>query len=632
MKALGRKVERKHVKLVSWRLRGGVMVISRLRTLGFLNAIILMLFLGLEAPAMGAPPPSKTNIVFFVLDQLRADQLHCYGNPRETSPNIDRLAERGARFSHYYTVASWTAPSFSSLHTSLFASKHGVTLFWRPGLPLINKDIPTMAEDFRAHGYYTAAFVNNSLAGEDLTGSGFDEYHPGYEQALNITQRFGGRAEAGIRLTARTAHEVEAWLGQHGSQRFFLYVHFMAPHSPYNPPPQDDIFKNGDYPWMTQTGYNIADGALLRLAMLNDQNAIERLYQLYDGKIHFVDRYVGEILGQLRSLGLQNKTLIFLSSDHGELLYSHSKDFMTFDHRSLYNTDLHIPFIAAGPGIPQGQVIDGLGSNVDSAPTILNLAGLPPLSDAEGHSLAPMIQGRTQSENHYIYAGEDVAIPERSIRSIRYKLILNLWTGKEQLFDEEKDPKELTNVAEEHPDVVKDLDARLQKWMKENTPPESVVLRRWKIYTTREQTVTVDDQTIGGRMLLTGGGWHSDTQPQSGNFQGGCFWTEPGNGSRTAVWRNDDPMLGTYKVYVYYGHPAAGQLATNAPFSIVYGPPAAGRVSSNTSTKTVQVNLNEGAGQWHLLGTVENPRYVKETNAANGAIIVDAVRFERVTP
>ena len=72
---------------------------------------------------------SKPNVLVLVLDQLRADELHCYGNPRLTSPNIDKLAARGVLLSHFYTVAPWTSPSFGTLHTSLFPSKHGVTLF-----------------------------------------------------------------------------------------------------------------------------------------------------------------------------------------------------------------------------------------------------------------------------------------------------------------------------------------------------------------------------------------------------------------------------------------------------------------------------------------------------------------------
>jgi arylsulfatase A-like enzyme len=599
----------------------------KLRSIPAVLAVALLSSSGKAILAAGIP--AKPNVLVLVLDQLRADQLHCYGNPRQDSPNIDGLAQRGVRFAHYYTVASWTSPSFGSLHTSLFPSKHGVTLFWHPGMPLINKDVPMLAEDFKYHGYYTAAFVNNGLAGQGLTGRGFDEYHEGYTApALNITER----VTTDILRTSTTADEASAWLGKHRSQTFFLYVHFMSPHSPYDPPPEDDIFKSDAYPYLTNTGYDVAQGGLLRLAMLGDRNAIERLYQLYDGKIHFVDRYVGQILDQLQSLGLDPKTVVLLTSDHGELLYSHPKDFLTFDHRSLYDTDLHIPLIVAGPGVPQGRVLDGLGSNVDTAPTLLNLAGLAPLSDAEGHSLLPMIDGKTASINKYVYSEEDVAIPLRAVRSTRYKLILNLWTGKEQLFDLQNDPAELTDVAQANPEVVKELDSQLNNWMRENMPPKAVELRRWRIYTTAERVTVIDDQTIGGRFLITGGGWQSDTAPASGNFEGGCFWTTKGDGSRTAVWRNDDPMLGTYKVFVYYGHPSIGRLASNAPFTIVYGPAAVGGVVSDTSSRTIHVNFNRGAGDWQLLGTVTNPFYVEETNSADAAIIADAVRFERVSP
>lgn len=580
---------------------------------------IITLLLGMAGIAQESS--QKPDVLVLVLDQLRADQLHCYGNPRQDSPNIDRLAQRGVRFAHYFTVASWTSPSFGSLHTSLYPSKHGVTLFWRPGMPLINKDVPMLAQDFKYHGYYTTAFVNNGLAGEQLTGRGFDEYYEAQRSAqdVNITERVAGN---NLYTAPSTTAHVLAWLDKHKSQRFFLYVHFMEPHSPYDPPPQDDLYKSDAYPYMSQTGYDVARGALLRLAMLGDQKAIERLYQLYDGKIHFVDRYVGQILDRLQTLGLDQKTVVLLTSDHGELLYSHPKDFLTFDHRSLYDTDLHIPLIVAGPRVPEGRVINGMGSNVDTAPTLLDLAGLPDLPDAEGHSLTPMIEGKTQSINQYVYAEEDVAIPMRSVRSARYKLILNLWTGKEQLFDLERDPGELTDVAQENPGVVKKLDPLLRAWMKANTPSRAVQIRRWRIYTAPEKVTTIDDQTIGGRLLLTGGGWHSDTAPESGNFAGGCFWTGKGDGSRTAVWRNDDPMLGTYKIYVYYGRPAIPSLATNAPFTIV----------TDSGRETTHVNFNHGAGEWQLLETAKDPRYVEETNAADGAIIVDAVKFDRIAP
>lgn len=578
--------------------------------------LAVLLLLGAAADAL---PSQKPNVVVLVLDQLRADRLHCYGNPRLTSPNIDRLADRGVRFANYFTVASWTSPSFGSLHSSLYPSRHGVTLFWQPGMPLLNKDVPTWAEDFKDHGYYTAAWVDNALAGKDLTGWGFDEYHEDYEMAVNITQRLGLGANA-IYIAPTTTREVLTWLQHRPEQPFFLYIHFWEPHSPYNPPPKDDIFKSDAYPYMSDTGYDVQHGALLRLAMLGDQKAIERLYQLYDGKIHFADRYVGKVLAQLKAARLDDNTYVLLTSDHGELMFSHPEDFLTADHRSLYDADLRIPFIVAGPGLPRGRVVQALGENVDSAPTILDLAGLPPLSDAEGKSLVPLMKGEKSSIDDYIYSEEDVAIPERCIRSERYKLILNLWTGKEQLFDLHRDPGELHNVAAQNPAVLTNLDTRLRTWMRANQPSRQVQLRRWRIYTQPERVITVDDQTIGGRFLITGGHWRSDTSPQSGNFAVGCFWTDGGDGSRTAVWKNDDPMIGTYDIYVYYGHPPVGTLATNAPFTMV----------TDTGSQTVQVNLNEHGGEWLPLGRCVNPRYVRLTNAANGAVIADAVRFVRV--
>jgi arylsulfatase A-like enzyme len=586
---------------------------------GLSIAAILILIAGAISFAAAPPAPQDPNVILIVADQLRADRIHAYGNPRLTTPNIDRLAERGTRFARYFTVGSWTAPSFSALHTSLFPSRSGVTLFWHPGMPVLNKDVPVMAEVFKYHGYYTTALVNNSLAGQALTGRGFDEYYEGAAIAIDVTERVGLGANSQHTAPA-TLDRVIPWLDRHRAQRFFLYVHFWEPHSPYNPPPEDDIFKSDAYPYLSDTGYDVATGPLKRLAMLEDQKAIERLYQLYDGKIHFVDRYIGKLLDHVRELGLEGNTVIALTSDHGELLYTHPKDFLTFDHRSLYDENLHIPFIVAGPGVPHGQVLNGLGSNIDSAPTLLDLAGLPPLDDAEGHSLVPMIQGKTSEINPYIYAEEDIGVPARSVRSQNYRLIKYLWDGKTQLFDLVHDPGEQTDVVNANPAALKELSARLNEWMKVNQPPREIQLRRWRIFTAPEKETTIDDQTTGTRFLLTGGGWHNDVATESGNWAVGAFWTEGGDGSRTAVWRSDDPLIGNYRISVYYGHPNIGHLASNASFTMVF----------EGGSKTVEVDFNRGAGQWNLLGTAVNPYYVRLTNAANGAVLADAVRFERV--
>lgn len=581
---------------------------------------IVIAYLAISS-AVAQDSSKKPNVVVFVLDQLRADQLHCYGNPRETSPNIDQLAASGALFARFNTVAPWTSPSFSSLHTSLYASRHGVTLFWRPGMPLLNKDTPKLAENMQSAGYYTAAFVNNSLAGYPLTGSGFDEYFERSESALDITQRRG--APVGGDVAANTTSQVLQWLDDHhdGTQPFFLYVHFMEPHSPYNPPPQDDIFKSGPYSFMTVTGYDLVGGALLRMATNGNQDAIQRLYQLYDGKIHNVDRYVGDILNRIKQLGLDKNTYIVLTSDHGELLYSHPEDFLTFDHRSLYDADLHVPLIVAGPRIPEGEKIESLASNVDTAPTILDLVGAAPLSDAEGHSLTPLLLGKAASINKYLYAGEDVEIPLRSVRDVRYKLIRNLWTGKEQLFDMQEDPGELHDIAAHDPAEVRELDSQLDAWMKVNEPSRQLQLKRWRIYTQPEKTVIVDDVTTGARFLISPcAEWHSDENAGSANYDGSSFWTAGGTGSRKAIWRGDNPLIGTYNISVYIGRPEAGTLATNAPYKVV----------TAEGSKTVLVDLKDNPGTWKSLGTFKDPHYVELTDDANGVVVADAVKFDRI--
>lgn len=562
----------------------------------------------------------RINVILISLDQLRADRLHCLGNPRLTSPNLDRLAQQGVLFSHFYTVAPWTAPSYSSLMTSLFPSMHGVTLMWRPGDPLINVHVPVLAEIFKSQGYRTAAFVNNGVAGKALTGRGFDEYDQGQPngQVKDITQR-GGEA---YNLAPETTAKLLPWLDQHRSEPFFLFVLFLEPHSPYNPPPQDDIFRTGAYPEQSNTGYDLKGGHLFRLAMLGDKQAVQRLYELYDGKIHFVDRYVGELMDHLRQLGLSGNTLIVLTSDHGELLYSHPDDFLTFDHRSLYEPVVHIPLIMAGPGLPKGKRIDALASNVDTAPTILNLIGISPPADAEGHNLLPLIQGKAKVANEYIYGEEDVMAPLRSVRSNRYKLIENLWTGKIQLFDLAHDPGEMHNLYGHEPAVQADLLYQLHAWIEKNHGSVADRMPQWRRYAQDPwvKELVTDDQTVGGHMLITGGGWHSDESPAGASYDGGCLWTEGGHGNRTATWRVDNPLIGEYKIYVYYGHPSVGVLATDARFTI----------GTDGDVRTASVDFNRGAESWNLLGTFKNPRSVQLSTAANGVVIADAVKFERV--
>jgi arylsulfatase len=569
------------------------------------------------APLLAATHP---NVILISLDQCQADRLHVYGNPRPTSPNLDRMARQGVRFARFYSAAPWTAPSYSSMMTSQYPSRHGVTLFMPRHADAQKPDAIMLAEWFRKAGYRTAAFVNNSVAGRHITGRGFDDYDEGQLRATSITER-STLSNPEFKAPA-TTERVLRWLDNSGQQPFFLFLLYFEPHSPYDPPPPHDLFRGGAYANETNTGYDLHKGRLFRLANLGDREAVERMTQLYDGKIHFVDEYIGRLLDKLGAGGLAKNTIVLLTSDHGELLYSHPEDFLTFDHRSLYDQVMHVPGLLWGAGIPAGKVVESLATHIDIAPTLLELAGLPPKPDAQGQSLAPLMEGKKAAVHQYLFGEQDILTPLRSVRDERYKLILNERTGGKQLFDDWVDPGEHQDVARKYPAVVARLSTVLDGWRKENEPPAAERDRHWRELAAHARSEEiVDEVTTGAHLQLTGSGWKMADEEQ--NFQGGCYWTEaakPAETARTATWRVDNPLLGRYRISVWYGSVPGGALASDAPFS----------VTTRSGTRTFKIDQTRPSGGWRELGIFTDPYEVTLTNRASGRVIADAVKFERL--
>ncbi|MGH7487295.1 MAG: sulfatase-like hydrolase/transferase, partial [bacterium] len=195
---------------------------------------------------------TKPNIILISLDQCQADQLHVYGNARETSPNIDRMAREGVRFARFYSAAPWTAPSYSSMMTSEYPSRHGVSIFFPRDMDAQKPQTVMLAEWLKQHGYHTAAFVNNSVAGHNITGRGFDEYDEGQRRPPSITERQG--LQNPEYQAPATTGRILKWLDEKHLGPFFLFLLYFEPHSPYNPPPEHDTFKSGIYANETNTG------------------------------------------------------------------------------------------------------------------------------------------------------------------------------------------------------------------------------------------------------------------------------------------------------------------------------------------------------------------------------------------
>ena len=555
------------------------------------------------------------NIVVILADQLQANRLHTYGNPRPTSPNIDALAAAGVQFNRFYSVAPWTAPSHGAIATSEYPSRHGETLYLvRTSPPAFTPDTVTLAQAFKNAGYHTGAFVNNAVAGPYLLGKGFDDF----DLQVGVALTPASKAE-------NTNPRIFSWLDKVQSNPFFLYIDYWEPHSPYAPPPAHDLFKSDAYPDQTTVGFdaNPAELNLVRWANLNDRNAVTRIVQLYDGFVHYVDFYMGQLVDEFKRRGLYDNTIFVISSDHGELLYAHPEDYLTMDHRSLYDAALHVPAIFFGKGISTGTTVNALASNIDLAPTLLDLAGAAPMpaSQVQGLSLAPLLRGDPTATIHkYIFFEQDLTEQLRGVRDKRYKLILNLTTGRKQLFDTIADPSELVDIASSYPKVIARLSAELDQWRQANENP-SATLSRWKTMLPNPGPVDlVDNVTSGANLQLTGDRWHLANRPD--DYNGNAYWAEPAGPDepvRTALWRTNNLMFGTYRISMYYGSINVDGVATNVPITI----------KTRNGDYSLRLDQTQNPGKWQVLGgTYTDPLAVVLSNQANGRVIADAVQFE----
>jgi arylsulfatase len=329
---------------------------------------------GEESPASPALQAARTdgafrpNIVIMLADALRAGHLGAYGYPGGTSPFIDSLAADGLVFERHHSETSWTKPSVASLFTGMHQSEHGV----RTAEDLLSAELPTLAEEMTRAGYNTGAFVSNPYLSR-LNGfaRGFAEYNTELmERGHWSLDLLAGTPVTGwvwryVRLVeskyvkARAAdynRVFTGWLDK-VQEPFFAYVHYMEPHSPYDPP---EPFKDGEK-------------SLGRLLSCGPAGLAEIDRGLYNGEIRYFDSSVRELFTEMERRGLLERTVFVFTADHGEEFYEHGG----FNHhRTLYEEVVHIPLIFHGPGLlSTGRITCTTHAN-DLPFTLLRLAGL----------------------------------------------------------------------------------------------------------------------------------------------------------------------------------------------------------------------------------------------------------------
>lgn len=434
------------------------------------------------------PVEEGPRLVLITCDALRAEGCSVYGGDTPT-PVMESLAREGVLFERYYSPAPWTLPSMLGLFGSLWPpsfTADAPNTTWVESMEryCIPPDVPTLAQALDAKGCVTGAYTGNLLLtpqngmmrGMRHTGA-FGHRTPvrtgcfGYAPALHgaiarlVPALAPERPVDTTRLITRCGEHFLKW---HGKQPFFLWLHYMDPHSAYDPPEEyrtqqgpRPVFCNADprwgwteYPKDPATGDIVLEGA-------------ERAYveSLYWGEVRYADASIGVIARRLEDLRLREQTLFCVTSDHGEEFWEHGR----YGHgHTLCGILTHVPCILRGPGIAPrrvGEVVSAL----DLMPTLAALTGAPVAPAWRGRNLAPHLRGAgamPAAAPHYIQATNPYVAkePQRAVIDGEWKLVRGLRTGSGQLYNLARDPRETQNLYDARPEVVVRLQQLLEEW------------------------------------------------------------------------------------------------------------------------------------------------------------------------
>jgi len=302
------------------------------------------------------------NVLFILIDALRADHLGCYGYPRPTSPCIDAIAAEGVLFERAQSNSSFTNESVAALFSGQMPSANPWGTGWqaRP-----NPDRPTLGGWLRGAGYVTGLFSNSPQINS-----------PSFFRGLDETECYAAYGHSGLepRLVARALR----FAREHRGDKWFLYLHCLDPHAPYDPP-EEYYQRFARYPVVKEQRLRLFEDVRPNLPALRaegfgaNEPRFEDLVDRYDAEIAFVDAHIGELFEGLRELGALDKTLVVITADHGEEFLEHG----FVEHAwQLYWESVHIPLILWAPAVFAPSRVADRVALLDMTPTLLSFAGL----------------------------------------------------------------------------------------------------------------------------------------------------------------------------------------------------------------------------------------------------------------
>jgi arylsulfatase A-like enzyme len=393
------------------------------------------------------------DVVVIVIDTLRADRLPFYGHPGNTAPFLTEFAAANTIFDRAVSTSSWTAPATASLFTSVYPSQHQVTVglhlyeALRDGespdivLNRIPEELETLPVFLRDRGYRTFGVADNpNVQQRGGFGRGFDRFRSlDYEGGASVNE------------------VVEVWRDAIlGPGKYFLYLHYMDPHHPYH----------RREPWYTAPESD--DAQALALAA-------------YDSEIGYVDQRIREVF---EGLGLDEETVVVITSDHGEELLQRGK--MHHEFR-LYEELIHVPLLVRHPGARLvGQRVAQEVSLLDVLPTLREIVDAPVSNQDEGESLVPYLMGEERTGERALFAMRSLELPVRGV-DVEIRAVVHgddklISIGKDdrqvhELYDLSSDPGETLNLAEKDNERVDELlelwsefDATAPRWTPDAVP------------------------------------------------------------------------------------------------------------------------------------------------------------------
>lgn len=404
------------------------------------------------------------NVIVFFTDQQRWDTTGVHGNPLHLTPNFDRAAKEGTHLENFFTCQPVCAPARACFQTGQYATENGV---FRNGKTL-EKDQRTLAHHFKDAGYQTGYIGKWHLAADEPVP---EEQRGGYENWLGAnalelcsdaydTVLFNEENERvklpGYRVDAMT-DEVIRFIDKKQEDPFFLFVSYLEPHHQNhldNYPAPDGYEENYAGRWMPPD-----------LTALGGTSA--QHIGGYFGMVKKLDEAFGRVLDALKSLELDEDTIVLFTSDHGCHFKTRNGEYK----RSCHDSSLRVPAVITGPGFKGGGQIQSLVSLIDLPPTLLDAAGIPVPDDMQGNSVLPLVEDLQASWPEAVFYQISESQVARGIRTSRWKYSVSApeadpWNDayadtyhEEFLYDLQADPYELNNIIalDSYHEVKKEL-------------------------------------------------------------------------------------------------------------------------------------------------------------------------------